>query len=153
MTAFRADPRDGKVDLGVGMYKDETENIPVFDAVHQAELRLAERNAPKAYEGPRGNVSFCEGVTALLYGDAQPTDRLASFTTPGGCGALGDGMALIKRMAPDARVWMSDPCWANHPHVTRTAGLTPVSYPYLDQSTGLTDANEVVDGLSALKPG
>lgn len=157
MTAFRADPRADKLDLGVGMYKDAAGRIPVFGAVHEAELRLAERNGPKAYEGPQGNLAFCEAVARLVYGDdafaREFQARTALFTTPGGCGALGDGMALIARLTPDARVWISDPCWPNHPHVVRNARLEPVSYPYLDADSGLLDRAAMMDALQAMQSG
>ncbi|MEM9751305.1 MAG: aminotransferase class I/II-fold pyridoxal phosphate-dependent enzyme, partial [Pseudomonadota bacterium] len=91
MAAFRADDRANKVDLGVGIYKDDDGRTPIMAAVREAEKRLALSGDTKAYEGPRGNLAFCETVQGFLYGaSGGPADGAASFmTTPGGCGALG----------------------------------------------------------------
>jgi aspartate aminotransferase len=34
--AFRDDPRPGKIDLGVGVYRDESGRTPVFRAIREA---------------------------------------------------------------------------------------------------------------------
>ncbi len=56
--------------------------------------------------------------------------------TPGGTGALRVAGDFIKRMFPQATVWLSDPTWANHANVFKAAGLPVASYPYFDPATG-----------------
>ena len=38
--AFRADPRDNKIDLGVGVYKDADGHTPIMRAIKAAEQKL-----------------------------------------------------------------------------------------------------------------
>lgn len=153
MAAFREDDRAQKLDLGVGVYKDEKGETPVMAAVRAAEKRLAEELRTKTYEGPRGNVEFCAAVEGLLFGAPADAARVASFATPGGCGALSIGMRLGHVAKPGATVWLSDPCWPNHPHVARSIGLKPREYAYLDRATGRADFAAVADGLKEVAPG
>ncbi len=154
MTAFRADDRLDKTDLGVGVYRTEAGTTPVMAAVHKAELRLADRGETKAYEGPRGNLRFCEAVEHFVLGtDYKDHGRIASFTTPGGCGALYVGMSLIARANPDAQVWLSDPTWPNHPHVVRTCRLIPARYRYYAPTKGAAVPEAMFEDLDAAKPG
>ena len=56
MAAFRADPDPRKVDLGIGVYRDEHGNTPVPEAVRRAETALLARQTTKTYVGPAGNA-------------------------------------------------------------------------------------------------
>ena len=67
---FRADERAGKVDLGVGVYRDETGATPIFRAVKEAEKRLVETQPTKAYVGPEGDPVFLERLWDLTTGEA-----------------------------------------------------------------------------------
>jgi aspartate aminotransferase/aromatic-amino-acid transaminase len=142
MTAYRADPRAEKFDLGVGVYKNEAGETPVFRAVKVAEARLIERQTTKVYEGPRGNLDFCAAIERLVLGAASPligSGRITSFTTPGGCGALFLAAGILKRLGV-ARLWMSSPTWPNHPNVARFCDLAVAEYPYVDKAGGLDRA-------------
>lgn len=156
MAAFRADLRADKIDLGVGVYRNELGQTPLMDAVARAEARLAATGGTKVYEGPRGNLGFCDRVCALVFGDQRSTalgEQLISFTTPGGCGALAVGFGVAARANPKARVWMSEPSWPNHPHVVRSAGLTPVTYSYYDAQSGVVDVDAMFADLEEARPG
>ncbi|MEM9750910.1 MAG: amino acid aminotransferase [Pseudomonadota bacterium] len=155
MAAFRADDRANKVDLGVGIYKDDDGRTPIMAAVREAEKRLAVSGDTKAYEGPRGNLAFCETVQGFLYGaSGGPADGAASFmTTPGGCGALGVGAAFLRRLAPERKLWISDPTWPNHVHIAKSAGLNIARYPYVADSQGLPDFDRVEDDLRQAEAG
>ena len=39
MTAFKDDPREQKLDLGVGVYKDSTGNTPIMRSIKAAEKK------------------------------------------------------------------------------------------------------------------
>ena len=58
MQTFREDPRPGKIDLGVGVYKDAGGATPIMRAVRQAERRLADEQETKSYVGPLGDAAF-----------------------------------------------------------------------------------------------
>ncbi len=43
------DPRDNKIDLGIGVYRDETGQTPVLEAVKKAEQHLLDTQLTKSY--------------------------------------------------------------------------------------------------------
>ena len=47
---FAADTRDGKIDLGVGVFKDASGNTPIMSAVKKAEKVLHESQTTKTYK-------------------------------------------------------------------------------------------------------
>ena len=132
--AFRRDPHPGKVDLGVGVYRDAHGNTPVPAAVRAAEQALLAEQTTKVYVGPAGNLEFNERIVALALGPlaAQLRERLATIQTVGGCGALRMGAELLHAAAPDAVVHVSDPTWANHEPLLGNSGIRLQRYPYYD---------------------
>jgi aspartate/tyrosine/aromatic aminotransferase len=139
MAAFRADPAPLKVDLGVGVYRDERGETPVLQAVRRAESALLAHQSTKTYVGPAGNTAFNEALERLVLGDAHEarvTERVRTIQAPGGCGALRLGAELIRAVAPDAVVYVSTPTWANHVPLLTGAGLKLERYPYFDPASG-----------------
>lgn len=132
--AFRRDPAPGKVDLGVGVYRDESGNTPVPAAVREAERGMLGAQTTKSYVGPAGNLEFNERIVALALGPlaAGLADRTATIQTVGGCGALRLGAELLKVSRPDTVVHVSDPTWANHEPLVGSSGLRLERYPYFD---------------------
>ena len=115
MAQYREDPRTEKVDLGVGVYKDENGNTTVMRAIRAAEKKLHEIQDTKTYVGLQGDKEFCEEMGRLVLGDAVPADRLRVCQAPGGSGALSILAMMLHRAHPDATLWLSDPSWAE-PH-------------------------------------
>lgn len=133
MADFRADAKQQKVDLGVGIYKDAAGNTPVLACVKEAEARLLEQQSSKAYIGPAGNPEFNHLLELQLLGAGHPvlaSGRAATVQMPGGCGALRAGAELIARARPGATIWVSDPTWANHIPLLGSVGLKIATYPY-----------------------
>lgn len=153
MTAYREDARPEKIDLGVGIYKDETGHTPVMRAVAKAEALMLQRQETKAYEGPRGNADFCNAIEDFVFG-AESADRKAgrtlSYMTPGGCGALFIGVGLMKCTGTQ-RVWVSRPTWPNHPNLVRSQGLEVAEYDYAEDGVLALDA--MLASLAAAQPG
>ncbi|MGQ9426732.1 amino acid aminotransferase [Gilvimarinus sp. F26214L] len=138
MAACAADPNPDKVDLGVGVYKNEEGNTPIFASVKAAEAQMIEAQNSKVYIGPSGSPDFNRLLPELIYGDAGGVlkdARLAAIQTPGGCGALRVAAEFLKRVRPNATIWFSDPTWANHEPLLGDAGLKLASYPYYDQGS------------------
>lgn len=132
MVAYRADPRGEKFDLGVGVYKDLGGLTPVFSAVKKAEAKMIAAQDTKVYEGQRGNTDFCGHVEDFVFGKGHPArkeGRVISFTAPGGCGALFQGISLMRKTGT-RRVWVSRPTWPNHPNVVKSLGLEVKEYNY-----------------------
>lgn len=151
--AFRADTRPTKVDLVVGVYRDETGRTPVMAAVQAAEERLAAAGASKAYRGLAGNAEFNAHMAALLLGqDAGRLARQYTMQTVGGTGALRLLADFIAVASPGARVWVSDPGYVNHVPIMRAAGLAVERYRW-HAPDGLLDADAVLADLAAARAG
>ena len=133
---YRADPRTDKVDLGVGVYKDETGATPVMRAVREAEQRLYAEQNTKTYLGLAGDTQFNSAMAKMVFGPTADMSRIRAAQAPGGSGALRLVAELLKRTRADATVWVSDPTWPNHIPMMRGAGLQVGQYPYFDAATG-----------------
>ena len=136
LLAYRADHRKDKIDLGVGIYRNENGETPVFSSVKKAEALLLQREDTKAYLGPLGSTDFNQAISELALGPyaSRCQERLAVIQTPGGCGALRVGAELIHRSQPQSRLWLSSPTWGNHRPLLGRVGFPLEEYRYLQQS-------------------
>lgn len=150
---YGQDPRDEKVDLGIGVYRDADGNTPVLGVVKQAEQRLVDNQATKAYIGSAGSPEFCEAMARMTFADSVERDRLALLQTPGGSGSLRVAAGVILRGQPRATVWVSEPTWANHVPLLGGAGLTLEPYPYYDGETHEFRAEAMLDALRKIPKG
>ncbi|MGR3572730.1 amino acid aminotransferase [Brevirhabdus sp.] len=153
MQTFRDDPRDDNVDLGVGVFRNAQGATPVMQAVKQAEQRLWQQETTKSYVGLTGDPAFADAMIALLLGDAVARARIAAAATPGGTGAVRQGLELIRMAQPDATVWVSDPTWPNHLSILKHLGVPTRPYRYFDNATGGVDFDGMCADLEAAHPG
>ncbi|HJO12302.1 MAG: amino acid aminotransferase [Gammaproteobacteria bacterium] len=156
MAAYRADSNLKKIDLGIGVYKDERGNTPVMASVKQAEDRILNSQTTKSYVGPSGDSNYNETVARLLLGDqllSSLGQRRITVQSPGGCGGLRLAAEFIRKANPDATVWVSDPTWANHKPLLGSAGLNIDSYPYYDYASHSIRFDEMVACLSKVGQG
>jgi aspartate aminotransferase len=153
--AFRRDPHPGKVDLGVGVYRDELGNTPVPAAVRAAERALIEGQTSKSYVGPAGNLDFNQRIVELALGPlaARLAERTATIQTVGGCGALRLGAELIRTASPQAVVHVSDPTWANHEPLLGSSGLRMKRLPYYDPATRGVSFEPMLEAVERLPAG
>jgi aspartate/tyrosine/aromatic aminotransferase len=154
--AFRKDPNPHKVNLGVGVYKDETGRTPILDCVKAAEKILLERESSKSYLPISGDPTYAAEVQKLLFGAAGEvitSGRAATAHAPGGTGALRVGGDLLKKFYPKATVWISGPTWANHKGVFKTCGFPLAEYPYYNPITRSLDFLAMVECLLAVPDG
>ena len=123
--AFKADSNPNKIDLGMGVYKDELGNTPIMKAVKQAEKIILQSQDSKTYVGPTGSADYNEAIAKLILGQNLIKGlgkRRVTMQTPGGCGGLRLAAEFIGKANPDATVWVSDPTWANHKPLIGSAG-------------------------------
>lgn len=153
MQTYKADPRDTKIDLGVGVYKDASGNTPVMRAVKEAERRLVAEQTTKAYVGLAGDPAFSDAMIDLVLGDTLPRDRIAAIATPGGTGAIRQALEMVKRAAPDATVWISNPTWPNHPSIIKFLGMKMREYRYFNEATRGVDFDGLIADLGTVAPG
>ena len=139
MAAFRADNDPRKVDLGVGVYRNDQGDTPVLQAVRKAEQAVLARQSTKSYVAAAGNPGFNQSMERLVFGEEHPAlkgGRIRTIQAPGGCGALRLGAELIRAASPEAVVHVSTPTWANHIPLLSGCGLKLDRYPYFDTTTG-----------------
>ena len=153
MAQYRADPRETKVDLGVGVYKDATGNTPVMRAVKEAERRILADQNSKAYVGLAGDPEFSNVMIDLVLGDTIPRDRIGAVATPGGTGAIRQALELIKLADPKATVWLSNPTWPNHPSIIKYLDMPTADYRYFDSETRGVDFDGMIKDLRQVKAG
>ncbi|TVQ56504.1 MAG: aspartate/tyrosine/aromatic aminotransferase [Rhodobacteraceae bacterium] len=151
--AFRADPRTEKLDLGVGVYKDEAGETVILNTVKTAERRLLETQTTKTYVSPAGDEGFNAAMAKLVFGDAVEPARIAAVQTPGGTGACRMLAELVARAERGATVWLPEPTWPNHAGIVRQAGLSFSTYPYFDPETLGVDWKGMRSALSHAGPG
>nr|WP_270916429.1 amino acid aminotransferase [Vibrio metschnikovii] len=130
---FKSDPRTDKINLGVGIYKNEAGQTPVLATVKKAEAALLESEKTKSYLTIEGTAEYGLAVQKLLFGeqaDIISDQRAKTAQAPGGTGALRVAGEFIKRQLGDVKVWISNPTWANHHGVFGAAGLETTEYTY-----------------------
>ncbi|MEK9991968.1 MAG: amino acid aminotransferase [Paracoccaceae bacterium] len=153
MTAFKEDPRDQKLDLGVGVYKDPTGITPIMRSIKLAEKKWWEIESSKSYVGLVGDPAFSDAIISLVLGNSIPRNLIASAATPGGTGAVRQGFELFKIANPGVRVFVSDPTWPNHISILQYLNIPFETYRYFDNETRGVDFDSMVSDLSHAKAG
>ena len=136
--SFNADARPTKVNLGVGVYYDDNGKIPLLAAVKAAEKARLEAALPRGYQPIEGPATYTQAVQNLLFGagsDLLAAGRVVTAQGIGGTGALRIGADFLKRLNPNATVYISNPSWENHRALFEAAGFTVDTYPYYDAAT------------------
>lgn len=148
--AYDEDRSPTKVDLGVGVYRDESGQTPIFAAVKRAENLWLDRESTKVYLPPPGYPEFNSAIQHLILGAAHRAlaeNRVRSVMTPGGCGAVRVGAELLNRSRPGAAIWVSKPTWANHVPLLSSAALKISEYPYYDEQRHVVDFDAMLEAL------
>ncbi len=154
--AFVADVNPNKVNLGVGVYCDDNGKVPLLDCVRQAERMLADKAAPHPYLPIDGIAAYDKAVQTLLLGadsEIVQTARAVTVQALGGTGGLRVGADFLKRFAPGAKVWISDPSWENHRALFEAAGHEVGTYAYYDAATRGLDFTGMLASLERLPAG
>jgi aspartate aminotransferase len=150
---FQADPRDTKIDLGVGVYKDASGHTPIVRAVKKAEIILHETQTSKTYVGLAGSELFRDEMRKLVLADAVPSERVATLQTPGGTGAIRQVFETMKMLNPNGTIWISDPSWPSHMAMATHMGFKTRAYPYFDAATRMVDAAAMLASFEELQAG
>ncbi|WP_413722393.1 amino acid aminotransferase [Sodalis sp. RH24] len=135
LDVFRADDRPNKINLGIGVYKDETGQTPVLTSVKKAEQLLLENEVTKNYLGIDGLPAFARCTQTLLFGTGSAiisANRARTAQTPGGTGGLRVAADFLASNTTTRRVWISTPTWPNHKNIFAAAGIETADYDYYD---------------------
>ncbi|KQM54481.1 aromatic amino acid aminotransferase [Sphingomonas sp. Leaf208] len=143
----RADPRADKIDVGVGVYRDELGGTPVMRAVKAAEARLLSHQTSKSYLGAEGDQQYTDLLATVALGASAGDPRITGIQTPGGTGALRLAAELISRIGGTPTVWIGAPTWPNHGPIFREAGLAVRTHDYFDARLGDIDFDAFMAAL------
>ena len=150
MEKCKADTRPEKIDLGIGVYKDEAGHTTILKSVKLAEEMWGREETSKIYVSTIGNQDFCQDMLELMLGKDNPAlteGRVGAAQSAGGSGALRLGAELLNIASPDATVWASTPTWANHIPLISDSGMKMDSYPYYNRETLGVDFEDMLDHL------
>ncbi|CAI2075391.1 amino acid aminotransferase [Serratia marcescens] len=153
---FRADARPNKINLGIGVYKDETGKTPVLTSVKKAEQYLLENETTKNYLGIEGIPAFASCTQELLFGKESPivtARRARTAQTPGGTGGLRVAADFIANQTSAKRIWISNPSWPNHKNVFSAVGLEVLEYAYYDATNHALDFDGLLNSLKQAQAG
>lgn len=153
MGMFRDDPRPGKIDLGVGVYKNALGVTPIMRAVKAAEQTWWGEESTKAYVGLAGDPAFADAMKNLVLGDSVADEQVAAAATPGGTGAIRQALEMVKMANPTATVWVSAPTWPNHLSIISYLGLGMAEYRYFDNASRAVDIEGMLADLNNVKAG
>lgn len=150
--AYLADPRPNKVDLGVGIYKTENLRSLMMASVKEAEKIVFSKETVADYLPIDGDHQYLEAVGNLVFDGVYSSikDRLSSSQAVGGTGGLRIGAEALAFIGIK-KIYMSDPTWANHPHIFQRAGLHVERYPYYSKEKKGLDFPKMRDFLDKLE--
>ncbi|WP_160061776.1 amino acid aminotransferase [Psychromonas sp. L1A2] len=154
--AFKKDVRTDKINLGVGIYKNEMGQTPILATVKEAEKRLLAEETTKSYLTIEGIAAYGDAVQTLLFGanaEIITSKRARTAQVPGGTGALRTGADFAVTKLGIKKIWVSNPTWANHGNVFKTSGLEVVTYDYYNAETKDLDFDAMVASLQSVEAG
>jgi aspartate/tyrosine/aromatic aminotransferase len=150
--AARADTRPDKIDLGIGVFRDEDGRTPIMVAVTEAERRLLAGRTTKTYVGARGDVAFAGKIALLVLGKLK-SERVAAMQATGGTGALRILAGIIAKTGSATTVWLPETTWLNHHAIFNDAGLRTATYPYYDRETLQVRSDAMLAAIGAMPRG
>ncbi|WP_430450899.1 amino acid aminotransferase [Rhodopirellula europaea] len=152
--AFKADERETKMNLSVGVYQDASGTTPVLRCVKEAEKRLLDTESTKGYLSIDGLPDYREAARQLIFADQIAAERVAAVQTPGGTGALRVAAEFLATQCGPLRIFLPTPTWANHNAIMAAAGLPVETYSYLASDKKTLDFDALIEDLKTKpKPG
>ena len=150
------DARDTKIDLGIGIYRDEKGEAPVFKAVKKAESILYQNEKSKSYKTPGGNSEYCKNILDLVLGKdilSERKDKVGAIQIPGAGSGLRIAGELIKNNVQNKLISIPDPTWGQQPFMFEKAGLKISKHTYYNEKNNFLDFDNMINDLNKLKSG
>lgn len=145
------DPREVKVDLGIGAYRDNNGKPWVLPSVHEAEKLIKEDPSYNhEYLGIAGLTSLISGAAKVILGEDSPAlqeQRIVSVQSLSGTGALHIAAKFLNKFCSEKVVYLSQPTWANHTAIFETQGLKTATYPYWNAATKSLDLEGYLNAI------
>ena len=156
MEVFRGDANPNKINLTVGVFKDESGLTPVLESVKEAERRLLASETSKSYL-PIGGLGDFNRLTQQLYFGADhevvSSGRGVTVQTPGGTGALRVAADFLKHNLGSGTIWCSTPTWPNHPKVFKAGEIEVKNYPYFNADSHGVDLDAMLEAIRKMPAG
>ena len=153
MQTFKEDPRANKLDLGIGVYKNENGQTPIINAVKKAEKILWEQETTKSYTKLTGDSDFQTVMKELIFSDCVSEDIISTAHTPGGTGAIRQAFELIRLASPNSKIWISNPTWPNHISILKFLNIPYSEYVNFDKKTCELNFDGMMESLKNTKAG
>ena len=150
---FRNDPREQKIDLGVGVYRDASGITPIMHAVKSAERQLLEEETTKAYTALAGDPQYLSAMRRLVLDDSVAAERVAASHTSGGTGAIRTAFELVRHASPGNSVWISNPSWPNHRSMLKYIDIPIREYRYFDEDSRSVNYELIAEDLAKANNG
>lgn len=153
--AFRNEPRNSKINLGIGAYKDGEGLAYVLPSVREAEQILAGQNLDKEYLPIEGSSGFLTQVLALVFGENAPivqTGCVTAVQTVGATCALRLAAEYLA-LKQSRTAYLSDPTWSNHRALMNRGGLSVATYPYFHPTQHTLDFEGMCQAIEKMPSG
>lgn len=147
---FLKDPHPHKINLSIGVYKNEESQIALFKSVDLAEQILLQEKQNKGYPPIDGEVSFKEEIVKLVLPEVSPNNLYVAHTV-GSTSALRLAGELLYIMGIK-QIYFSDLTWPNHPQIYQACKIKPITFPYYDKKNFRLDINSIYKTLNEIPP-
>ncbi|CAG98402.1 aspartate transaminase AAT1 [Kluyveromyces lactis] len=133
---FNVDRHPNKINLTVGIYKDNRGRVTTFPSVASAQSLLEtslDLNNDLSYLPITGSQDYQNNVLNFLYRESSDgselleNNRITFVQTLSGTGALAVASKLLATFVSKT-VWIPNPSWANHSNVFQWNGFNQIKY-------------------------
>ena len=149
---FQQDPRQHKIDLMVGIYRNQAGRIESMRCVKQAKQQYLIQEDNPSYLPIRGIDAFIAESQNLILSKPFVENHkkyLQGFQTLGGTGALRLGGELLAAQRIDA-IHIPNYTWPNHLAIFKACGMKVSIYPYYQRQTHTLDFASMLDDFAKL---
>ena len=153
---LESDKRISKIDLGIGIYRNEKGEAPVYKAVKKAETILLNTEITKSYKTPAGNSEYCENILELVLGKDiinERSSKIGAIQIPGAGSGLRIAGELIKNKLKNKLISIPDPTWGQQTFMFQKSGLKITKHSYYDNTNNFLNFKDMILDLKRLKSG
>lgn len=149
LEAYSEDGRPEKVNLMVGIYKNDKLEAGMFPSVIKAMGKVQTTMAD--YLPIDGLHELVERLGFVIFGKLWDAERMYGAHTAGGTAALRVGVEFLAQEVGKT-VYVPNHTWPTHRLVLERVGCSVESYPYYSEERKGFDLDAMVNFLSSLKP-
>lgn len=151
MAKYSRDTHESKIDVSVGVYKDEDGSVFTLPSVKEAKRRLAANDPGHSYTNMKGIPEYIDGATEVIFG-LKRSRKIASLQTISGTGAIHMGMAFLSKIQRRKYV-IGVPAWDNYIPMVHHMGGEVQTYRHYDPQTGRADFDALLAAIEGAPTG